>query len=299
MLCGDSDADRVTVRHREPNPYASNARSEIVTCCLPDDTQLRLFCKYEARESQFWSDVRYEAQVYRQVLKGSALSHLRFYEACTDAVTGRHWLVLEYLDESVNLDELWDPNTVRSAAGWIGRFHAAGETHRPEHTADFLKEYDADYYRSHASRTLQFAGKAVNEFWWLPVLCRAFEETIGPLLAQRRTITHADFYPNNILLRHGIIYPIDWESAGVDVGEMDLACLTDGWPADVARECELEYQRARWGNAAPPDFERVLAAARVCLCFQRMCRPHWTAEPECQWYGRKLYALAEQLGLIS
>jgi hypothetical protein len=62
---------------------------------------------------------------------------------------------------------------------------------------------------------------------------------------------------------HPAIYPVDWESAAVAAGEIDLAALTEGWPPGFVEQCELEYQRARWPEGPPTGFERRLAAAPV------------------------------------
>ena len=59
--------------------------------------------------------------------------------------------------------------------------------------------------------------------------------------------------------------PIDWESAALAAGEIDLASLTWGWDDDLASLCEQEYCLARWPDGTPDDFALRLTAARVFL----------------------------------
>jgi thiamine kinase-like enzyme len=81
------------------------------------------------------------------------------------------------------------------------------------------------------------------------------------------TVIHGEYTPKNVLVRDGIIYPVDWESAAIAVGEIDLAILTDRWPVEIVQQCKLEYQRARWPEGWPVDFERTFDAAQLYLHF--------------------------------
>ena len=64
--------------------------------------------------------------------------------------------------------------------------------------------------------------------------------------------------------------PIDWESAALAAGEIDLASLTSGWDADLAALCEQEYCLARWPEGTPDDLALRLTAARVFLNLRRL-----------------------------
>jgi thiamine kinase-like enzyme len=113
------------------------------------------------------------------------------------------------------------------------------------------------------------------------------------------TIIHGEFYPHNVLLSDGQIYPIDWESAAIAAGEIDLSALTEAWRPEHRRQCELAYQEARWGRAAPAEFERALAAARLYLCFRWMGeQPGWTLGAGHREYFDRMQISGEQLGLI-
>ena len=62
---------------------------------------------------------------------------------------------------------------------------------------------------------------------------------------------------------------IDWESAALAAGEIDLAGLTWGWDDDLVALCEQEYCLTRWPDGTPADFALRLTAARV---FLHLCR---------------------------
>jgi len=95
---------------------------------------------------------------------------------------------------------------------------------------------------------------------------------------------------------------VDWESAAVAAGETDLAALTEGpWAEEIVRQCESEYQCARWGSGRPADFERRLDAARLYLHFRWLGeRPDSnTADREkASWRFKELRAIGQRLGLI-
>jgi hypothetical protein len=93
-----------------------------------------------------------------------------------------------------------------------------------------------------------------------------------------------------------MIYPVDWESAAVAVGEIDLAALTEGWPQAFVQQCELEYQRARWPDGPSTCFERRLAAARLYLQF-RWLGSETDRDPSLPRFER-LRCEGERLGLI-
>ena len=122
---------------------------------------------------------------------------------------------------------------------------------------------------------------------------------VAPLLTAPRTLIHGEYTPHNVLFRDGSIYPVDWESAAIAAGAIDLAGLTDRWPADVVRACEFEYERARWPDGAPAQFNQELAAARLYWQSRWLGqRPDWTTDEECLWRFDELRSAAETMGLV-
>ena len=278
---------------------------EVVTCRRRGGPELRLFCKYGGGHPEHHSHghrggVAYEAAVYCRVLKPARATAPRYYGTYTRKSAGETWLVLGYMDGSLRVTRTHEPGAMGLAAEWIGRFHARHERSLPGAARSLLRAYDADYYRGWARRTAAFAGPLHQEFGWLAPLCQRFDELAELLLAPPPTVIHGEYYPaNNILCSGGVIYPIDWESAAVAAGEIDLACLTEGWPPRVVRECERRYREARWPDGAPADFERRLGAARLYLAFRWLGEePDETVDESNRWRFEDLRTVGERLGLI-
>ena len=302
-VLGDNGfTDQTTILGRRPNIHASTFPSEIVRCQLADGRKLRLFCKYEAGRTHsvygHRGDISYEALVYRNVLGPSKVTTPRFYGEYADVSTGGKWLVLDYLEKSVRVSKTPEPGAMRLASRWIAQFHAANELPPSKVPVGSLKRYDDKYYLGWVRRTLLFARNLRGSFPWLPILCERFEELVVPLLLELPvTVTHGEYYPRNVLYSKGTIYPVDWESAAVAIGEIDLASLTEEWPAKTVRQCEGEYRRTRWPEGSPADFERVMGAARLYLLFRWLGdRPEWTTEADESF--KRLRSTGEEWGLI-
>jgi thiamine kinase-like enzyme len=296
------DGGQVSILEREPvmwNTYPS----EIVTCHLADGTELKLFCKYMAclRYNSYGhrGELPHEAKVYRHLLQPLQFSVPKFYGAFENVTTGETWLILEYLDQSLRLNKASQPEAILRAAHWIGRFHAANETLLPSPGIPVLNTYDTEYYLGWVRRTSLFAGPLHQRFPWLEALCERFEEFIAILLSSPLTAIHGEYYPRNILVSGGVVYPIDWESAAIAAGEIDLASLTEAWGAEIIRLCKLEYQRARWPEGSPPNFEQRLTAAQLYFFFRWLGdRPDLTVRESYLGYFKQLRSAGERLGLI-
>ena len=313
---------QATILDRQPNAYASTFPSEIVRCQLGNGRELRLLCKYGGDHSMSLSGrtghkggVPYEAAAYRHVLRTSRATTPKFYGAYKDVETGDTWLILEYLDDSVRLRKMRESSAAMGlAARWIGRFHNTTEERLSDASMRFLSRYDAEYYLGWARRTSLLAGHLRHRFSWLTTLCGRFEDVVALLLASPPTVIHGEYYPSNVLFRAGTVYPIDWESAAEAAGELDLATLTESWGAEIERHCELEYQRVRWPEGSPAEFERRLCSARLYLQFRWLCHENrdlftgngaggepldWSHKVKVPPYRLKqLRSLGERLGLI-
>ncbi|MHC4652346.1 MAG: phosphotransferase family protein [Planctomycetota bacterium] len=275
---------------------------EIVSCRIGDGAKVRFFCKYSDGNDSAHphrGGIGYEAEVYRRVLgpmEAETLALAGVYEA---ADTGRTWLVLEHLDNAMRVHLSEDPEAMGRAARWIGLFHTAGAAwwSRPE--LAFLKSYDADYYRGWASRTFAKAGPWRHRFPWVETLGGRVDEIIAILTSEPSTIIHGEYYAKNILYRDGRIYPVDWETAAIGPGEVDLAFLCDGWPEEYAREIRDRYCEARWPQGVPDGFERRLDAVTAYMhCRWLGDQRSWkTADggPKRMW---ELRAAGERLGLL-
>lgn len=260
------------VMDREVNMSWSRSPSEIVTCRFEGGRELTVLCKYAAPGEAVCGHHRgleYEAFVYRTVLSKSPVPVPAFHGLYTDVGTGLRWIVVEYLARGTRLHKVEEPGALQSAARWIATFHAASPALCSNDEVSFFKRYDGDYYRGWARRTTE--SEALHSgYAWLAGLCARADEWVSRLVAAPVTVIHGEYYPDNIIVRNRDPYPVDWESAALAPGEIDLAALTGGtWPADLVSECETAYSRARWPDATPPpEFEATLAAARMYLHFR-------------------------------
>ena len=294
-----SNCGRVTIVHRRPVIYASTYPSEVVKCRIGARGELRLYCKYRGGvhcdRYGHHQGVPYETGVYRRVLQPLRFSVPKFYGSYNDDT----WLILGYVEPSLRLTKGPQPDTILRAAEWIGRFHAVNEARVSRSTLSFLNRYDSEYYLGWMRRTSLFAASLHQRFPWLRTLSECFERSFDILLSAAPTIVHGEYYPHNILVSHGVIYPIDWESAAIAAGEIDLATLTEAWNPETVRQCELAYRRARWSDSSPGDFQRRLAAARLYLCFRWLGEQReWTLSKNNQFYFEQMHSLGKQWGFI-
>ena len=294
---------RLVVRDRHPNVYSSSTSTEIVTCALGDETERKLFCKYSSDDAYtghgHWGGVAYEAEVYSHVLRSLELSKPACYGIYRDMRTGGTWIVLEYLDRGVRLNKAPQPESILRAARWLGQFHSVLEERLSKEPIPFLKKHDLDYYTGWSRRTQVFSGHLHERFPWLKNLCAKFEELATNLLSSSPTVIHGEFCPSNILVRDGEIYPVDWESAAIAAGEIDLACLTENWGREIAHACKLEYQKSRWPWAPPLSFEQNLIEAELFLQFRWLGDvPDVTTSEQGLWRFEELRSAGERLGVI-
>src|SRR5262249_45655207 len=154
------------------------------------------------------------------------------------------------------------------------------------------------YYRRWARRRSLWNGVLPRRYPWLRRVCQRYEEWIE-LLTPPTTVIHGEFESDNLLVDSETIYPIDWETAALAAGEIDLTNLTSGWSPTVVRECERAYRRARWPGGAPADFGQRLAAARLYLHFRWLGNgTEVTEEDRSPVSFEVLHAMAERLGII-
>ena len=251
-----AEVGSIRLRERVPNRYASSAASESVE--IEHAGQIvRVFCKHGTDYSHDVAGRRgvgYEAQVYQRLLVYGASvprCHGSFHGAWGNT------LVLEVLSEPTRLSHMPDGSgsAVVRAARLLGEWHrrAIGLP-----TGSWLNDYGAAHLSRWAAQTR--ASESTARLVSDPSLDRVVE-LLG---AGEPTVVHGELMPSNVLESDGNIHFVDWESAGVGTGEIDLAALTLGQWSDATRsECEQAYATARWPSGAPPEFGPRMTAARV------------------------------------
>jgi len=301
----------VKILQRELPKHMSTFPNEIVTCRLPDGRRQRVFIKYGAGRSHpafgHRAGLAYEAEVYRRVLEPLTNFRPKCLGSHTDPETGDATLLLEYAYRSKRLSDIsWkrprrQAQLMMQTARWLGRFHAEHEPRVQSRSLAFLKRYDAAYYRGWAQRTFKFARPLLGRFPWLTELRKASEAWFAPLESAPRTVIHGEFFSKTVFVRGQNLFLVDWETAAIAPGEIDLATLIDGkgWPATLVRQCEYHYQRARWTEGTPSDFWRVLEAARMYLQFRWLGEwPDRAVREKTLWRYDHLYAAAKRLGFL-
>lgn len=300
----------VEILKRTLPPFMCTFPNEVVTCRLPGGRRRRVFIKYQSGQNHdcfgHRGNVPYEAEVYRRVLHPLADFTPKYLGTHTDPKTGNISLFLEYLQRSIRASDIvWkrtarQPRALAQAARWIGQFHARHAQRAEDPSLAFLRQYDAEYYRGWAQRTLEFSRPLQGRFPWLIHVCKT-DEWFVPLLSETQTVIHGEFYAKTILVQNQRVFIVDWESAAVAAGEIDLAALTEGkhWPASVVQKCERAYLGARWPEGTPPSFSRKLDAARIYLHFRWLGeRPDWTVREKNLSRYDHLQASAKRLRLI-
>lgn len=297
---GSATAAELAILDRTPNPYESSFPMEIVTCRVGDAPPLRLLCKYAAgfehNAHGHRGGIEHEVAVHRSVLQPLGAQVARVFGSYRDPASRDVWMAAEYLDEAVRVNKAEDTRAIVMAARWAARFHAAAEEYVASTPSPVLLRYDAAYYRGWAERTWRFASARRDEFPWLETLCRRFSGIGEELAAAPQTVIHGEYYPRNVLFVGGIIRPVDWESAAIGVGEIDLAMLVDEWPEEIVRTCEEAYRHERWSGADRPDHHRWLDLARLYIPFRWLGeRSEWAYN---DWVFERLYQAAGRLALL-
>jgi len=262
----------VALTGREPNSYASTFPSEVVTC-VAGSRALTLLCKYEAPRDRGLRGVpvgvRYESAAYRFAVEPSRLTAPRWFGLHGDEPAGPTWLLLEFLAETLRLDKSPERGGLSRAARWIGsfhRFHDLGAKAPPE----CLNREGPATFRACVARAAERWQELHATHPWFQPFARDCEAVFCDLFERRPTAIHGEFYPANILVREGSVFPVDWERAAVSAGEIDFAALTEGWKPQDVRLATESYAEARWDGALPDDFAECVEAARAYLHLQAL-----------------------------
>lgn len=276
---------------------------EVVRCRLGRGPAVQVFCKQGRVQENAAHGHRggpgYEARVYQFLSRHTRCPVPRFRGAHHEGDCW--WLATDFLDGGQPVHLTSEPDAALAQAGaWAGRFHAEQEICRSRSAPRGFSRYDRVYYAGWARRARLFARPVSHRFPWLDDLWKRFEGMIDELLAPPQTVIHGEFYPKNILLYRGDIFPVDWESAAIAPGEIDLATLTEGWTRRATQWCESRYVAARWPDGAPAGFARRLALCRLYVHLRWLGdRPEWTLRNSSLWHFKQLRKAARQLGALS
>jgi aminoglycoside phosphotransferase (APT) family kinase protein len=293
---------RFRVLARAPSERASTYPAELVHCRRDDGSDIVLLWKRaggrEHSSGGHRRDVAYEAAVYRHVLRHTKSGVPVLYAVEESGSTA--WIAIEFLDGAKTVEAAPDPiGGLEAAARWAADFHAGNEARLSDPALRFLTRYDGAYYDGWARRTVELAGFWHGRLPWLRELAGGLGPAFEELTAVPPTVIHGEYTPHNVLVRDRLVYPVDWESAAIAPGEIDLVSLTDKWPPQVAQRCVHAYADARQRDYPEPGFGRRLDLARLYWDLRWLGdRPEWTRSEKVGPRFQHLRGTAERLGLL-
>lgn len=299
LLTG-TEAQHLRMLARRPNAYTSSSRSEIVTIAADPGMRHDFLVKYDRPGGDPAPSCRhgidYCARVYQAIVAAMPLPHLRAFGTISVGSSGVAALVVEHLDQAFRVGEAPEVSGILSAAEWCGCFHRWAESRLDNPDLEFIVRYDLGYYRAWLDRAGRLAAAGGCDAAWLDRACAAFDDLAPTLATAPTTIIHGEMSPQNVLWRNGEIYPVDWESAAIGPGEIDLAALLFGWPEETVARCIEAYWDAR-GVPQPADFPTRWAATTLYTALRWLPPPTGRDDPRFSLALDRLRQAAESLGV--
>lgn len=255
----------LSLQNRTTSRYGSTHRIERISAHIGDEP-LELVCKYGSGYFDSLTGHRrgpeYEASIYDYLFPDPELSTPRVY-GTFQADDPARCLVLEFT-AGHRVSSSPNPRDLIGACRDLALFHARGRRGLPQgHNV---------FDRAHFTRIAGYRAMPNEIIGALQGAASQLEESmqmvIDILSETPRTIIHGELYPSDVIVNDSGPVVIDWESAGVGPGVIDLAVLTQGsWGRDLVTECEETYWR-HTGLADPEAAKRSLRAARVFAAVQ-------------------------------
>lgn len=254
---------------REPWAYASSVPVEQLRVAgLPPLLFKDLTPRPRPSRPAFLLDPLREIEAYTALLDGLDAP------ACHGTVVDgdRIWLFLELVDGV----PLWQAEGIEAweaTARWLARMHAAPVPH-----GTYLLPYDRAHLRRWVHRAIAMAPDDLAAVR-TPAL-----QAVERLAAWPAAFVHGELYPSNVLVQETSagprVRPVDWETAGVGPGLLDLAALTAGdWAPERRARVIAAYRAAL--SRLPDGFDAALDAARLLVAMQWLgWSRDWAPPPE-------------------
>jgi Ser/Thr protein kinase RdoA (MazF antagonist) len=248
-----------------------------------------------------------EIKTYQEILSPNRLDTAHFYGAVIRPDEDRYWLFLEKVS-GARLSQVRDFSVWLRAARWLAHLHSrfAGASDTLNRSAPLLR-YDAAFYRLWLERVETFQSDRLRQSVWESLIGN-YDRAIERLIRLPSTLIHGEFYASNILVqetREGCrIRPVDWETAAVGPGLIDLAALTAGaWTEGERTEMAAAYHATLLSDGMPDlQLADLLLALDDCR-FHLAIRwsgwgPDWSPPPENaqDWLGEAI-ALGEKMSM--
>jgi aminoglycoside phosphotransferase (APT) family kinase protein len=306
---------RVAGVERRRSDYSSSFALDELDVRLADGTAVPLVLKDLSRPAilegarrarpAFRYDPLREIRTYRDLFAPARLGTATYYGSVTDPAAGRYWLLLERVP-GARLNEVGEFAAWEEATRWLARLHAAFAGRADRLAREGWPRHDGEHYRLWADRAAEFARAADPPIppataRRLGRLVEGYDRVVGRLLALPVTLTHGEFYPSNVLIEPGggRVCPVDWETAAVGPGLLDLAALTAGDWTDAQRRALVAAYREVLPGGSEDELLTDLDYCRLHSAVQWAgWSTDWSPPPECarDWLEDAL-ALAASLGL--
>ncbi len=237
-----------------------------------------------------------EIDAYRTVLAPDPIGAPRFFGAHVDPASQEFWLFIERVPGTLlwqfGEDEMW-----QYVAGWLGGVHAQFRSHAErieEADTSNFKRLDRHYYWQWISRAQAFVRRSVIGDFCDPTcnidwLAERFDVVIERLSSLPITFIHGEFYPANVLVRKDgddiRVCPVDWETASVGPGLLDLSAMTSGnWTEPQRIAMARAYFDAVADSSDAAAFDEFLVDLDYCNLFMAVqwlgWAPGWEPPPE-------------------
>jgi hypothetical protein len=274
VLARSLDRPSLRIVGRRRNTFLSTLPTEIVDVADDSGFEATLFAKYYLKDDTDYGrplrgDV--EAAVYEHVLPLTGLPHARF--AASRVVDGSLWLFTQCVTGWRVNKSPDSAEALTAAASWIGAFHAALASDGAPIRFPFLEVYDDAFLAGLGARAAESNPYLLDTDWYERTV-DALRSSIGGLLRDQLTVIHGEYYPKNILIDGATALPVDWETAAIGPGILDIAMLSENWGTAIASRAEAAYCRARYGTAQPRGWADSVLTARVVIGL------HWIARFE-------------------
>jgi hypothetical protein len=257
--------------------YATSAPLELVTAVTDNGSEHELVLKHlgpghtservRRVKPSFVVDPRREIDVYRRLLAPLQIGPSLVGSSMAPE-TGTYWLLLEYI-QGPRLFEVGALAAWAATAHWLGAFHCRPEAIDARRHIAGLIDCQRDWYRIWMERALRFFGadgppRSRHDGKALRWLAERHDRVIDHLLSLPSTLIHGEFYPANVIVtgtpdRYQPC-PIDWETASVGPGVLDLAALMAGdWREQDRRHVTAAYLA---GSGTRDTLEDLAESAR-------------------------------------
>jgi hypothetical protein len=285
--------------------YASSATLLNVHITLATGERLRVVYKLGARGVK--PDVIYHAArepwIYGSVLAvdGVADAPRMLSSGCVRG--GGHWLLMEWVG-SVDLGQVGSRTVWCESASRLARMHAWGESRVADLSRGSPVRWDDPALH------VQWARRAAAERNDpLAPLWRQYQVVADRLAAMPKTLVHGDLNASNVLVNRAgdetRIRFIDWETAGVGPGLIDLASLTSGrlpqrHGAEMVAAYRVGLAGSRLGSLSAAEFDHALDWCRLALAVQWLgWSPGWSPpRAHAHDWRAEAMTLARKLGLL-